>query len=83
MDYKEIIPVKDYFNPLFNSTKGHDPIDAVSFIEMHSKMINDYLLVDDRMSMANSVELRVPFLDKDLVSYLTNIPGELKIKNLF
>jgi asparagine synthase (glutamine-hydrolysing) len=81
-DYKGIIPVRDYFSALFNSTKGQDPIDAVAFTEMHSKMINDYLLVDDRMSMANSVELRVPFLDKDLVAFLTNIPGELKIKNV-
>ena len=42
-------------------------------------MVNDYLLTEDRMSMAHSVEQRVPFLDKDLVEFAFSIPSELKI----
>jgi len=39
------------------------------------------LLVEDRMSMANSIEERVPFLDLDLVNFGFSIPVHLKIKN--
>ena len=44
-------------------------------------MVNDYLLTDDRMSMAHSVEERVPFLDRDLVDFGFTLPVEMKIKN--
>jgi asparagine synthase (glutamine-hydrolysing) len=44
-------------------------------------MVNDYLLVEDRMSMSHSIEERVPFLDLDLVNFGFSIPAHLKIKN--
>ncbi len=69
------------FIPLFEKVKESSPLDQVLFAEMHSKMINDYLLVEDRMSMAHSVEERVPFLDIDLVEYAMSIPIEMKIKH--
>ncbi len=76
-------PVHSYFDPLFGvlAAAGVPALDAVSVVEFHSKMVNDYLLVDDRMSMAHSVELRVPFLDKDLVEYMFTLPAALKMKH--
>jgi asparagine synthase (glutamine-hydrolysing) len=75
-----ISPMSEYFTPLFNKV-GHLPaLDAVAYTEFHSKMVNDYLLVDDRMSMAHSVELRVPFLDKDLVEFMFQVPVGMKMK---
>jgi asparagine synthase (glutamine-hydrolysing) len=68
------------FLPLFTKVKESSPLDQVLFAEIQSKMINDYLLVEDRMSMAHSVEERVPFLDLDLVDFAMSIPIELKIK---
>jgi asparagine synthase (glutamine-hydrolysing) len=76
-----IQPVHNYFDPLFTQVSDLSAADAVSVVEFYSKMVNDYLLVDDRMSMAHSVELRVPFLDKDLVEYMFTIPAGLKMKN--
>ncbi len=68
------------FLPLFSKVKESSPLDQVLFAEIQSKMVNDYLLVEDRMSMAHSVEERVPFLDLDLVDFALSIPIELKIK---
>jgi len=76
----EITPVAEYFTPLFKQAAHLPPVDTVAYVEFHSKMVNDYLLVDDRMSMAHSVELRVPFLDKDLVEYMFSVPTHLKMR---
>ena len=71
----------DEFHEYFKEVEKFGALDQVLYTEFHSKMVNDYLLVDDRMSMANSVEERVPFLDKDLVNFGFRIPVHLKIKN--
>lgn len=79
---KEALPnTVEYFKNYFKSAEKFGALDQVLYTELHTKMVNDYLLVDDRMSMANSVEERVPFLDRDLVDYGFSIPIDLKIKN--
>jgi asparagine synthase (glutamine-hydrolysing) len=81
-DFKsaEVKPIREYFDPFMEKLNGLSPLDQIAYIEFHSKMVNDYLLVEDRMSMAHSLELRVPFLDLDLVEYMFTIPTEMKIK---
>jgi len=69
------------FDEFFERSKHLNALDQVLFTEFQSKMVNDYLLTEDRMSMANSVEERVPFLDLDLVNFGFSIPVHLKIKN--
>lgn len=80
---KKIEGVKVYheFDQLFKQVKNENGLTQVLFTEFQSKMVNDYLLTDDRMSMANSVEERIPFLDRDLVDFCFSLPIELKIKN--
>jgi asparagine synthase (glutamine-hydrolysing) len=77
---EQLMPVSTYFSPLFAEASDLPLLDAIAYVEFHSKMVNDYLLVDDRMSMAHSVELRVPFLDKDLVEFMFTVPMSLKMK---
>jgi asparagine synthase (glutamine-hydrolysing) len=72
--------IGSYFDLLFDRTRDLNILDAIAHVEFQSKMVNDYLLVDDRMSMAHSVELRVPFLDKDLVEFMFGVPGLMKIR---
>jgi asparagine synthase (glutamine-hydrolysing) len=43
-------------------------------------MQEDFLMNEDRTSMANGLEVRVPFLDRDLVQFVMSIPAELKMK---
>ncbi len=69
------------FSKFFDKSKNLSPLEQVLYTEFHTKMVNDYLLVEDRMSMANSIEERVPFLDLDLVNFAFSIPIHLKIKN--
>ncbi len=72
--------VHHYFDHLFKKVDNLKALEQVLLVEMQSKMVNDYLLVEDRMSMSNSVEERVPFLDLDLVEFANSIPLHLKIK---
>jgi len=69
------------FDEFFARSKHLGGLDQVLFTEFQSKMVNDYLLTEDRMSMANSVEERVPFLDLTVVNFGFSIPVHLKIKN--
>ncbi len=69
------------FDPVFEKCRHLNSLDRVLYTEFQTKMVNDYLLTEDRMSLANSVEERVPFLDLDLVNFGFSIPVHLKIKN--
>ncbi len=75
-----IAPVIDDFRELFSSNGTASALDKVYKTEFRSKMVNDYLLTEDRMSMANSVEERVPFLDLDLVKLGFSIPAQQKMR---
>jgi len=69
--------VESSFSPLFEQRRK-DVREAVLRAEFGFKMVDDFLLNEDRTSMANSLEVRVPFLDKDLVEFAFSIPASAK-----
>lgn len=69
--------VEAFFSPFFQQTVG-DMREAVLRAEFAFKMVDDFLLNEDRTSMANSLEVRVPFLDKELVEFAFSIPASVK-----
>ena len=56
-----------------------DPINSMLAADLGFSLPGDMLVKTDRMSMANSLEIRSPFLDKNLVEYAFSLPGNLKI----
>lgn len=72
-------PIRMVYQPYFSN--GLNFIDQVFLADFSVKMIDDFLLVDDRMCMANSIETRVPFLDNELVNFSFQIPANLKLKD--
>ena len=69
---------------LAQTAKGSEQLDdftAVSCLESRSYMVNTLLRDTDAMSMANSLEVRVPFLDHPIVEYVTRLPGSIKSTN--
>jgi asparagine synthase (glutamine-hydrolysing) len=54
-------------------------LEAALLAELKTKLVDEYLATEDRVSMARSLEVRVPFLDQSLVEYALSIPGELKV----
>lgn len=64
----------DLSRPNFEKTKGQDAVTRMQFNDLHLWMVGDILLKADKMSMANSLELRVPFLDKEVFELARHIP---------
>ena len=65
--------------PFYDDTKGMDDVTRMQYIDINFWMIGDILLKADRMSMANSLELRVPFLDKEVWNLARTIPAKYKV----
>ncbi len=60
---------------------GHaDPLHKALYFDFKT-FLNGLLLVDDKLSMAHSVEGRVPFLDNEFVDYVCRIPSEFKLRS--
>ncbi len=58
-----------------------DVIDRVTRLEFNNCMAHTLLRDTDAMSMAHSLEVRVPLIDHKLVEFVTTIPADLKLKN--
>lgn len=58
----------------------HDPLDRIVAIDFNSYLADDILVKVDRMTMANSLESRAPFLDHRLVDFATRLPAGMRIR---
>ena len=70
------------FKRLIDGSNQSDPLRAAMYFDIVSYMTNDLLVLADRTSMANSLEVRVPFLDHKLVEFMFKLPNSLKIRGL-
>ena len=61
--------------------KEHNSLNQMLHLEMSSFLVDHNFNYTDKMGMATGVEIRVPFLDNDLVDFSYKIPPELKLKN--
>lgn len=64
--------------PYYDKVKDKDEITKMQYIDFNFWLIGDILLKADKMSMANSLEVRVPFLDRPLIDYASSLPVEFK-----
>ena len=71
-------PPEEYFKPYFDKVQGLDEPTQLQWVDMHTWMLYDILLKADRMSMANSLELRVPFLDREMLEVALSIPQKYR-----
>ena len=57
-----------------------DELGAFQVLEIRSSLPDELLMYADKLSMANSLEVRVPFLDKEVVEYASRLPAEFKVR---
>ena len=65
--------------PFYDKVADQDDVTKMQYIDMHFWLIGDILLKADKMSMAHSLEVRVPFLDKEVFEVARKIPTRFKV----
>jgi asparagine synthase (glutamine-hydrolysing) len=58
-----------------------DELGGLQFLEVRSNLPDELLMYADKLSMAHGLELRVPFVDKEIVEYVERLPANLKVRN--
>ncbi len=71
----------DLLEPHFKKAQHLDEINAELYLDLKTYLVDDILVKVDRMSMATSLEARVPLLDHKFVEWVMLLPGELKLRN--
>jgi asparagine synthase (glutamine-hydrolysing) len=67
---------------LYPQLDRFDDINGELYLDLRSYLVDDILVKVDRMSMATSLETRVPLIDHKVVEYVFQIPGHLKLKGM-
>ncbi len=73
--------IGDVIKPYYEKVKHMDDVTKKMYVDMHFWLPQDILLKADKMTMANSIELRVPLLDSYLYSYAREIPTKYLVKD--
>jgi len=58
-----------------------DELGGLQFLEVRSTLPDELLMYADKLSMAHGLELRVPFVDRDIVEYVERLPANFKVRN--
>ncbi len=69
----------DVTAPVYAESEGADPVARMQHIDLFTWLRGDILVKADKMTMANSLELRVPFLDPEVFAVASRLPMEQKI----
>lgn len=69
----------EFTKPYFDEVKNEDDITKMQYADIRTWLVQDILVKADRMSMANSLELRVPFLDREMLQLALQIPSKYRV----
>ena len=73
--------IQNYYDELKNIDKTADQLKKMTYVEIKNRLPEFLLARADKMTMAHSLEGRVPFLDKRLVELAFNMPAKIKTKD--
>lgn len=71
----------DYWRELLPQMEHTDELGSFQLLEVRSSLPDELLMYADKLSMAHSLEVRVPYLDRAVVEYVQRLGADLKIRN--
>lgn len=72
--------ILEYWREL-QAPMGHtDELGGLQFLEIRSSLPDELLMYADKLSMAHSLEIRVPYLDGEIVEYVERLPASFKVR---
>ncbi|AQP53939.1 asparagine synthase (glutamine-hydrolyzing) [Vagococcus penaei] len=74
-------PSSTFVKGLFNEVKDQDPVTQMQHFDIHEWLAYDILHKADRMSMANSLEVRTPLVDKEVAAVAMKMPVNTRVKD--
>lgn len=80
-EYKGLDCVKEIISDQLKNINNQNELTKKQYIDMQLWMPQDILLKADKMTMAHSLEVRMPFVDREVVKFATKIPQHFKIHN--
>ena len=72
--------VLEYWGEISNLMEGVDELGGFQMLEIRSSLPDELLMYADKLSMAHGLEVRVPYLDREVVEYVERLPADLKIR---
>jgi asparagine synthase (glutamine-hydrolysing) len=81
IDQKAGDTVLDCWASMSELMASTDELGGLQFLEVRSTLPDELLLYADKLSMAHALELRVPYVDKEIVEYVERLPANLKVRN--
>jgi asparagine synthase (glutamine-hydrolysing) len=72
----------DFLREFFRRGERLDPVARLGYVDSASFLCGNCLEYADRMSMANSLEVRAPFTDYRLLEFALRVPGNMKVRNM-
>lgn len=73
-------PSQSYFSETYERCSAEDELNRLLYIDYSFHLPDDLMVKNDRMTMAHSLEARVPFTDNILFEFLSRVPVDLKLK---
>jgi len=73
--------ILDCWATMFDLMPADDELGGFQFLELRSTLPDELLMYADKLSMGHSLELRVPYLDKEIVEYVERLPAQFKVRN--
>lgn len=72
--------ILDCWSPLLALSEKTDDLGGFQFLELRSTLPDELLMFGDKLSMAHGLEVRVPYLDKEIVEYVERLPAKYKVR---
>ncbi|MFJ7936709.1 asparagine synthase (glutamine-hydrolyzing) [Sporosarcina sp. NPDC096371] len=80
--YTNTPTVKEIVKPFYDQVKGEDDVTKMQYLDLNLWLADDILLKADKMCMAHSIDVRMPFLDREVMKIASKVPTKYRVHDI-